>query len=186
VRNITRRFRYMVIIGLLMGCQPARPPGPLRGPVVPGSITHPGVTEIVRGDIAPVAIGRTVYVPVYSNVYTGDAASPFNLAVTLSTRNTDRAEPIVLTSVRYHDSGGRLVRDFLKTPLRLAPLAAMEFFVEQSDLTGGSSASFLVEWVSATAVSDPVVEAVMIGTATNQVIALVSPGRVVGGAGDGR
>lgn len=129
-------YRYMFIVGLVLGCQPARPPGPVVGTIAPGAIAHPGVTEVAPGDSAPAAVGKTLYGPVHSNVYTGDAASPFNLAVTLSTRNTGRAEPVVLTSVRYHDSGGRLVRDFLKSPLRLAPLAAMEFFVKQSDLIG--------------------------------------------------
>jgi hypothetical protein len=124
-------------------------------------------------------VARTVYVPVYSHVYTGDSAHPFNLAVTLSVRNTDRTEPLVVTSVRYLDSDGRPVRDYVTRPLRLAPLAAAEFFVRESDTAGGSSACFLVDWLAARPVSDPVVEAVMVGTAMNQIISFTSDGRAV-------
>jgi hypothetical protein len=175
-----------MILGSFLGCQPARLPGPALGTAAPGGVSQPGVTELGPGEAVPSAAGRTVYVPVYSHVYTGDAATPFDLALTLSARNTDRAEPIVLKSVRYHDNGGKLVRDYLKTPLRLAPLAAMEFFVRQNDVTGGSSASFVVEWSAAMPVSEPVVEAVMIGTATSRAIALISPGRVVAEGAEGR
>jgi hypothetical protein len=99
--------------------------------------------------------------------------------VTLSVRNTDRAEAVYLTAVRYHDSDGRLVRDELPRPVRLAPLAAVEFFVRESDTSGGSSASFLVAWRAARPVSEPVIEAVMAGTSMNQGISFTSPGRVV-------
>jgi hypothetical protein len=137
------------------------------------------LTELDPGSVPRASVSRTVYVPVYSHIYTDDSARPYDLAVTLSVRNTDRSEPLVVSAVRYHDSDGRLVRDYLPRPLRVAPLAAAEFFVRQSDTTGGSSASFLVDWLAAQPVSEPVVEAVMVGTAMNQALAFTSPGRVV-------
>ena len=47
-------------------------------------------------------------------------------------------------------------------------MASAEFFVKESDTRGGVSASFLVEWVAEQSVSDPLVETVMIGTASTQ------------------
>ena len=55
----------------------------------------------------------------------------------------------------------------------------MEFFVKESDTSGGVSASFLVEWVAEQAVTAPVVESVMIGTASTQGISFTCPGRVL-------
>jgi hypothetical protein len=127
------------------------------------------------------AVAQRIYVPVYSHILTSDDARPYNLAVTLSVRNTDDARPIVVNLVRYHDQDGRLVRDYLKTPRKLAPLASIDFFVKENDTSGGSSASFLVEWFAEERVSDPVVEAVMIGTSGTQGISFISPGRVVSG-----
>ena len=41
--------------------------------------------------------GQTVYVPVYSHIYSGDREQPFYLAATLSIRNTDRIQAITIT-----------------------------------------------------------------------------------------
>jgi hypothetical protein len=156
-----------------LGSGPNGPSSPLGGKL------RPGVAEFAIGPDFQAVAGQTVYIPVYSHVFTSNDARPFDLAVTLSVRNTDRVEPIILVSVKYHDRDGRLVRDSLKKPLRIAPLASMDFFVEEKDSTGGSSASFLLEWVAERPVSAPVVEAVMIGTASTQGISFVCPGRVV-------
>lgn len=43
--------------------------------------------------------GQTLYVPVYSNVFTGPRKLPYQLASTLSIRNTDMAVPLRVTSI---------------------------------------------------------------------------------------
>ena len=60
--------------------------------------------------------GQFLYVPVYSHIYTGDKERPFNLAVTLSIRNTDPRSSLRLTAVDYYDTEGRLVRSYLDAP----------------------------------------------------------------------
>jgi hypothetical protein len=120
---------------------------------------------------------REVFVPVYPLVYTSDDARPFNLAVTLYVRNTDRTSPLFLRSVRLYDAGGKLVRDEVSAPLKVAPMAAAEFFVRESDVAAGSSASFLIEWAAPAELSEPVIEAVMVGTVMNQGVAFSSQGR---------
>jgi hypothetical protein len=141
--------------------------------------THPGVTDADPAESARADVRQTVYAPVYPYVYTEDRSRPFNLAATLYVRNTDPRSPLFVTSVRLHDSGGALVRDETPRPLRLAPLATAEFFVKESDVAAGSSASFLVEWAAAGPVSEPIVETVMIGTLSNQGISFTCIGRPV-------
>jgi hypothetical protein len=51
--------------------------------------------------------------------------------------------------------------------------------VKESDTRGGVSASFLVEWVAEQSVSAPLVESVMIGTASTQGVSFTCPGRVI-------
>ena len=82
-------------------------------------------------------------------------------------------------SISAVDADGHLVREFLARPLRLAPLASKDFFVKESDTSGGTSASFLVEWFAERPATAPVVETIMIGTASSQGISFVSPGRVI-------
>lgn len=134
--------------------------------------------EAAGGPASGSAAGQLVYVPVYSHVYHRGGRA-FLLEVTLSVRNTDRFAPVTVLAVDYHDTLGRRVRRFLDRPLRLQPLAAAEFLVEEKEESGGSGASFLVQWSSDAVVSEPVIEAVMIGTAGGQGISFLSRGQAV-------
>ena len=122
--------------------------------------------------------GQTLYVPAYSHIYQNDG-EPRLLTVTLSARNTDRQSEIVLTSVDYHDTSGKLLRAFLDKPLRLGPLASTEFLIKQKDKSGGSGASFLVHWQAGVPVTPPVVESVMIDTSNQQGISFARPASVL-------
>jgi hypothetical protein len=126
-----------------------------------------------------IVTGQTVYVPVYSHIYHQDKKQTFDLAATLSIRNTDLNNPIVITAVRYYDSDGTLVRKYIERPIEIAALASVDFFVDTTDTSGGSGAKFIVEWVAQTKVSEPAIEAVMIGSGFQQGISFVSPGRVI-------
>jgi Protein of unknown function (DUF3124) len=141
--------------------------------------SRPGVSEVPRPAQDKIVASQVVYVPVYSHVYTADNAEPLNLAATLYVRNTDRERSIILTGAEYFDSDGKRIRDFLPSPLRIGPLAAVDFFVKENDVSGGAAPSFLVQWVATEAASDPVVESVMIGTMGTQGISFTSPGRVI-------
>jgi hypothetical protein len=127
------------------------------------------------------AVRRVVYLPVYSHVYISDSADPYLLSATISVRNTDPSRPIVLDSVRYHDSLGRVIQSYVDRPLELAPLASVEYFVRPSDTRGGTGASVLAAWSAREAASPPLVEAVMIGTTGSQGISFHTRGTVIEG-----
>ncbi len=123
--------------------------------------------------------GQTVYVPIYSHVYSGDREQPFLLAAILSIRNTDRDKSMTINSVIYYDTDGKQVKTYLDQPRELPALASTRFVVPESDTSGGSGAKFIVEWKADVQVTAPVIEAVMIGTKMGQGISFVSPGRVI-------
>jgi len=123
--------------------------------------------------------GQLVYVPVYSHVVRTDGLPPFAFAVNVSIRNTDSKHPIGITSARYYDTDGKLLKEYLQEPRGLAPLGTTTLFVKQSDMAGGLGANFLIEWVAEEAVTEPVIEAVMIGQREVRMCAFRSPGRVV-------
>ena len=128
--------------------------------------------------------GATVYVPVYSHIYVGIKGLAFDLAISLIIRNTDPTRPISVSSVAYYDSTGKLVRHFLDKPEEIPPLASKDFFVSESDTTGGFGASFLVKWKSATKVNTPIVEGVMAGTKRGQGISFTTRGQVIEDRGE--
>ncbi|MBP7738683.1 MAG: DUF3124 domain-containing protein [Spirochaetes bacterium] len=120
--------------------------------------------------------GQTVYVPAYSSIYHGDREREFNLAVTLSVRNTDVSNAIILEKVDYHDTAGKILKRYLPVKQVLKPLESTQYVVAESDIKGGSGANFIVIWHSAKPVSEPVIEAIMIGTGGQQGISFTSRG----------
>jgi len=123
--------------------------------------------------------GQTVYVPAYSHVFTGPRANPYNLAITLTLRNTDPRDGMVVTAIDYHDHNGRLIRRYAPSPLSLTPLASSYIHLEERDTSGGFAPKFIVRWESQRPISAPVIEAVMIGATSGQGISFVSQGQVI-------
>lgn len=123
--------------------------------------------------------GQIVYVPAYSHIYHGKG-KPYLLTITLSVRNTSVNGEIVVKSVRYFDTQGNEVRSYLDKPVRLPTLGTTEIVIEREDASGGSGANFIVEWYADTPVTEPIIEAVMIDTTTQQGISFVRRGAVIG------
>ena len=124
--------------------------------------------------------GQVIYVPAYSHIYHGiKKPTPFYLAVTLSIRNTDPKHELLLTSVQYYDTDGKMLREFVPSPVTVGPMATKEFIIMQFDKEGGSGANFLLTWEAGTLVTDPIAEAVMIGTSSNQGISFLTDGQVI-------
>lgn len=121
--------------------------------------------------------GQTVYVPVYSNIFSAPRKVPFNLATILSIRNTDMAFAITVTAADYYDTKGKLVRRYYQKPVSLAPLESTEIYIPEDDTAGGTGANFIVKWSAAREVNAPIIESVMIGMKSGQGISFVSPGR---------
>jgi hypothetical protein len=128
--------------------------------------------------------GQTIYTPIYSYIHYGNKFKKIDLTATLSIRNTDMANSIEVVSVDYYSSSGKLIKNYLDSPVQLAPLASTHYKVAESDLTGGLGASFIIQWQSSREVSQPLVEGVMIGALSAQGISIVSRGEVIRGGKD--
>ena len=124
---------------------------------------------------------RTVYVPVYSSVYLGTDVrqNMVDLAATVSVRNVSSRYPLVLNFVRYYDSDGKQIREYVSSPSELAPLATVEFVIQRDDAAGGPGANFLVQWAGGSEIDEPIIEAVMVGVSGNAGFSFTSPGRTV-------
>ena len=125
--------------------------------------------------------GTVVYVPVYSSLYLGMSTrtQTVDLAATVSVRNTSSQYPITLQSVRYYDSMGTHVRDYLPQPAALPPLGSVEFVIQRADAAGGPGANFLIRWDGPAHVDEPLIEAVMFGQSGNAGVSFTSRGQVV-------
>lgn len=139
---------------------------------------EPSPGDASREIALPASRGQRVYVPAYSHIY-GLGGKPYLLETTLSVRNTDVEHPITISSVRYYDTNGKLVKEYLNSPRRLAPLATGEFLVESEDIRGGSGANFIVEWSSSEEVNEPLIEAVMVSIGQSTSFSFARRGRVL-------
>jgi hypothetical protein len=81
--------------------------------------------------------------------------------------------------VRYFDTRGKEVKSYLDKPVRLPALGTTEVLIERDDSTGGSGANFLVEWYANQPVTEPIIEAVMIDTKSQQGISFARRGSVI-------
>ncbi len=122
--------------------------------------------------------GNAVYVPAYSHIF-ALGGKPVLLETTLSVRNTDLTRQMVVASVRYFDTDGRIAKNFLDASLTLGPLATAEFLVEAKDTSGGSGANFIVEWSGDEELNPPLIETVMVGMDGTQGIAFVGQAREI-------
>lgn len=159
---------WWIVILFLTACETTQAPQP----PVPQLKT-------VTIDQTKFATAQTVYVPVYSHIYMIEPGRKMDLTATLSIRNTDLSQPIIVTAANYYDTNGKIVRKYLEQPIELGSLAATEFVIAQEDVSGGAGAAFVVEWGARKKTSAPVIEAVMINTAGNQGVSFISPGRVI-------
>jgi hypothetical protein len=107
--------------------------------------------------------GETLYVPVYSNVYSGPKANPFQLATMLSIHNIDPKYSITVVKADYYDSNGKFVESYIKNPITLKPFAHTFVYLKEYDTRGGPGANFIVKWRAEKEVNQPVVEALMLG-----------------------
>ena len=121
------------------------------------------------------AKGQTVYVPVYSNIFTAPKEVPIHLANILSIRNTDIHNTIQVTSADYYDTQGALIKKYFQKEVTLAPLATTYVYLSEQDQAGGFGANFIVRWQAAKDVNVPIIECLMVG----QGRVFVSPGQAI-------
>lgn len=140
----------------------------------PGLCSHSLASSDYR-----LSTGQTLYVPVYSNIFSAPKQIPFNLAAILSIRNTDMNNPIKITAADYYDTKGKLLRKYFEREVTLAPLESTYLYLPEDDTAGGFGANFIVRWTASKEVNTPIVECLMIGMKGGQGISFVSPGQVI-------
>lgn len=123
--------------------------------------------------------GQSVYVPVYSHIYSMDKDRDYYLTATLSIRNTDMKYPISILAADYYDTHGKRLRGYIETPVRLEAMGSTHYVIEEFDKSGGVGANFVVRWKSEHPVNAPLMEAVMISTRGQQGISFTSRGQVI-------
>ena len=122
---------------------------------------------------------QTVYVAAYSTVRLGGGKGKVDLATTLTVHNTSEKKPLILLRVDYFGTAGNLLHSYLAAPIAIRPLGSAETFVPAEDTRGGTGANFVVEWAADGQITEPLIEAVMIGTTGTQGYSFTSRGKTM-------
>ncbi|QDP24640.2 DUF3124 domain-containing protein [Bradyrhizobium cosmicum] len=123
------------------------------------------------------AVSGGFYVPAYSSVAMSQGKLRVDFSVTLSVHNASESQPLVLKRIAYFDTAGKQVETYLKAPVALKPLATVSIFIPTDDVRGGTGANFIVDWGATGEITEPVVEALMVGGIANAHYAFISQGR---------
>ncbi len=155
----------------MVACEKAKVAKPVADAPDVSPTPHPATlpdTGVVRSK------AQLVYAPVYSNLRSMEDAGDYLVSANLSIRNTSLDKGIKIHFVDYYNHKGKLVRNYLKEPLEIEPLASINYFVKLSDREGGVGAKFLIEWSCSEAITMPVIETVMMESSGNRGFAFKS------------
>lgn len=114
---------------------------------------------------AELSRGQLLYLPVYSQIWHGDLGTHDNnprnrlVSALISIRNTSLLKPIRVISARYYSTNGKLLKEYIASPVEISAMSTLELFVERRESAGGSGANFVIEWDSVVATNAPIVEA---------------------------
>ena len=139
----------------------------------------------VAQEAPALSASQTYYLPVYSHLYHGElnqkTGKPSETLVSthVSIRNTDLKAPLKVTSARYYNTDGKLLREYLSAPQTIPPLGTHELFVSRSDSSGGSGANFIIEWSAEKPINPPLVEALHADIREARTLLFVTTGRPI-------
>ena len=143
-----------------------------------------GIEQTFSGSLTAVpsenlGVSGAFYVPAYSSVSMSQGKLRADFSVTLSIHNASETRPLVLRRIVYFDTHGKVVENYLKSPVALKPYSTIEVFVPASDVRGGTGANFVVDWAATGEIAEPVVEALMFGGVGSGHYAFISQGRPI-------
>jgi hypothetical protein len=122
--------------------------------------------------------GQVLYLPVYSNIPYMERERKYSLSAFVAIHNTDLTNRMTITKVLFFDNDGKPVANYLDKDSVIQPLGSTNFFIPENDRSG-TGANFIVEWISDTLISEPLIESVMLGLSSGQGVSFSSIGRII-------
>lgn len=116
------------------------------------------------------------YLSVYPQVFNVEESRTQALTVTVSIRNTSQTDTIYISSAKYYNTLGELIRVYFDYPIFILPLETDHIIINHADNTGGTGANFLFQWHKDADTSEPIFEAVMLSTYGQQGISFTTQG----------
>ncbi len=94
-------------------------------------------SHLQHTDIFKLYFQDSVYIPVYSDIYSEHRLKSIQLTSTLSIRSTSLKDTKYVNSIDYNDTDGTLVKSFINRTLILGPMQSMDYVIDKNDTSGG-------------------------------------------------
>ena len=166
---MTRTILPFLILIVVIGCTE-------KNTVIPFSPPDFSKRVVATISMDSLELGTT-YLSIYAQIYTLDQQSIRNLTAMTSLRNTSLKDTIYIKKADYYDTHGQLIRNYLKTPIYLAPLETIEIVIDEKDDEGGTGSNFIFEWQKPFGAPEPLFEGVMTSTLGQQGLSFTTQGR---------
>ena len=171
---------HIHIAGLVaLACVLALPMPTAQAQTQTGSIEQNFTNSLAALPTEALTVSGAFYVPVYSSVSMSQGKLRADFSVTLTIHNASETRPLVLKRIAYFDTSGKMVENFLKSPIALKPFSTIEVFIATTDTRGGTGANFVVDWAATGEIAEPAVEALMVGGVGSGHYAFISQGRPI-------
>ena len=138
-----------------------------------------GKSQTIAKGPVKVAMGKVVYVPAYAQVFYHQDQRTLSLVPPLSIHSTVPKHSFILRSLRYYSEDGTLLKEYLREPRILSPMATATYGLYPESPNVGIGANAVVEWVSEQKIVKPIIEAVMISTQGTYGVSFISPGYAI-------
>jgi hypothetical protein len=133
------------------------------------------LSQSLAGELS---IGSTIYVPVYKSFYQsyGSTRDAYALTSTACLHNTDSKHAIVVYTIEYYDSNGKLLNKFIDAPMTIKPWNSREITLPHSTQPEDFGANLIVRWRAEQPVNPPLVEVLMVGQVLNRGVSFLTRG----------
>ena len=162
------RLYLLIVLSMIISCGIPNPNVNKKGEdVIESHLAYTDKSEQTYQD--------TVYIPIYSDIYSESRLKSTLLTATLSIRSTSLTDTTYINKIDYYDTKGALVKSFIDRTLVLEPMQSIDYVIDRDDNTGGVGANFLVYW-GAEKDTYPLFQAVMIGRSGQHGMAFMTEG----------
>ncbi len=138
--------------------------------------------------IAPIVAQKytdTTYISAYSEIYSQSVLKTIPLTIILSIRSGSFTDTTIINKITYYDTDGKIVKEYLKKPVRLKPMQSIDYIVAIPKTTegiptnrGGTGAHFIVDW-GAKYNTQPIMQCIMHGSHGSNSVSFMVPGKSI-------
>jgi hypothetical protein len=132
-----------------------------------------------KSSAGELSMAGIIYVPVYKLFYQsyGSTRDAYTLTSTACLHNTDPKRAIVIHTIDYYDSSGKLTNKLIDDPLTIKPWTSREITLPHSSQPEDFGANLIVRWKSDQPVNHPLVEILMVGQVLNRGVSFLTRGQ---------